>query len=100
MAALSGTLAFVLGVFVGLRLLAALYSVIDLWYAIRTAWPTVLVRVLVWSGITAGVLWLLGARARAPFLAGMAFYLLVFVGTNLGIIVSGALRTKPTPTVE
>ena len=55
---------FLAGMFLGTWLLAGLYSVIDLWYTIRTAWPAVLRRVLGWTSLTAVVLFLLSGGWR------------------------------------
>ncbi len=91
---------FLAGMFLGTRLLGGLYSVIDLWYTIRTAWPTVLTRVLGWTSLTAVVLVLLSSGWRWVFVAGMAAHVLVYVGAMF-IGVRTAKRTfKPTPIVD
>lgn len=74
-------LTFVAGTVLGIRLVAALYAPIDLWYTIRTAWPVALRRVVGWSGTTVLVLLFLGGGGRWAFLAGMALSLLVHVAT-------------------
>ena len=97
---LYAALLFVAGVLLGIRLLAGLYSVIDLWYTIRTAWPVVLRRIVAWTGATVVVLLLLGGGWRWWFVAGMTVSLLVHVGTYFAIVYYGAQKPKPTPVVE
>lgn len=92
-------LVFIAGMLLGIRLLAALYGPIDLWYTIRTAWPVVLRRIVGWTGVTVVVLLLLGER-RQVFLWGMAAHLLVHVGSWLLIIHSFPKRPGPTPVVD
>jgi hypothetical protein len=64
---------FTLGVYLSIRLLAALYRIVDLWYRIGTDWPRVAGGIAVWGGAT-----LLGALAaghrRAALLWGFAAY--------------------------
>ena len=94
-------LAFVAGLVLCVRLLAALYAPLDLWYTIRAAWPVALLRVAGWSAVTAaallappGVVW------RWAFLAGMAAALLAHVGTW---VLAGLVSSGPpgrTPVVE
>lgn len=93
-------LVFIAGLLLGIRLLAALYGPIDLWYTIRTAWPVVLRRIVGWTGLTVVVLLLLGGEWRQVFLAGMATHLLVHVGSWLLVIHSFPKRPGPTPVVE
>jgi hypothetical protein len=97
---LSGTALVAAGIVLAIRLLAAWYSVVDLWYAIRTAWPAVLARVVGWSGATVAALAVLSGRARWWLLAGMACYVVVFVSVYAVIVSTGARKTKPTPVVE
>jgi hypothetical protein len=80
---------FALGVWVSMRLVAALYRVIDLWYTIRTRWPGVVARIALWAlVITAMALGLTGPR-RTAFLAGLigfpVFYPSFYVLRNLSI---------------
>lgn len=81
---------FVAGMFLGIRLLAGLYSVIDLWYTIRAAWPVVLRRTVGWTGTTVAVLWLLDGGWRWWFVAGLSVYLLGYVGTCFVVVRIGA----------
>ncbi|MEK7667477.1 MAG: hypothetical protein AAB409_02395 [Gemmatimonadota bacterium] len=91
---------FLAGILLGIRLVAALYAPIDLWYTIRTAWPVAVRRVVGWTGATVVVLLLLGGGWRWTFVAGMAVSLLVHVGSWMLVsrIFSGT--PGPTPVVE
>ncbi len=91
---------FLAGMFLGTGLLAGLYSVIDLWYTIRTAWPTVLARVLGWTSLNAVVLFLLGGGWRWVFIAGMAAHVLVYVGAIFFFVHTGKRTWGPTPIVD
>ena len=93
------TLAFLAGLVVGIRLLAALYGPVDSWYTIRSAWPVVLRRIVVWTGVTAAVL-LLGGAWRPAFLVGMAVHVVVHVGSWLVVTHGLPRKLTPTPVVE
>lgn len=71
-----------LGVYVSIRTIAALYGILDLWYAMRAAWPRVLAEVAAWSAVVLAAVLVLGRGPRAAFLAGLlgyaAFYLSLF----------------------
>ena len=89
-------LTFLAGILLGIRLVAAWYAPIDLWYTIRTAWPIALRRVVGWSATTAAALLLLPAGAlRWALVAGMVLSLLAHVGT--WFLVSRLFRGTPGP---
>lgn len=73
---------FVLGVYLSIRLLAALHRARDLWYTIRTAWPRVGAGVVGWGGATVAAALLATGERRGAFLAGLlgyaAFYASLF----------------------
>ncbi|HWO88337.1 MAG TPA: hypothetical protein VNL98_04220 [Gemmatimonadales bacterium] len=93
-------LAFVAGLVAGTGLLAALYGPLDLWYTIRTAWPTVLRRILLWSAITVVLLVLLSGTPRATFIAGITAHLVIHATSWLLILVGFPSRLGPTRTVQ
>lgn len=93
-------LTFLAGILLGIRLVAALYAPIDLWYTIRTAWPVALRRVVGWSGATVVALLLLGGGWRWAFLAGMALSLLVHVATWFLVSRVFPGTPGPSPVVE
>jgi hypothetical protein len=89
-------LTFLAGILLGIRLLAALYAPIDLWYTIRTAWPVALRRVVGWSAATTAALLLLPVGSlRWALVAGMGLYLIVHVG--MWFLTSRLLPETPGP---
>jgi len=89
-------LIFLAGIPLGIRLVAAWYAPIDLWYTIRTAWPVALRRVVGWSATTAAALLLLPAGGlRWALVAGLALSLLVHVG--MWFVVSRVFSGPPGP---
>jgi len=97
---LGGALAFLAGLVIAIRWLAAIHAIIDLWYTMRTVWLVVSARVVAWSAIAAAVILVVGDRYRAPLLAGMVFHGTVFVGTYVFMIVVGGLKARRMPAVE
>lgn len=94
-------LVFLAGYLLGIRLLAALYAPVDLWYTIHTAWPVALRRVAGWSATTAAVVVLLPAGPlRWALAAGMALSLLVHVGTWFLVSQLFSGTPGPSPVVE
>jgi hypothetical protein len=94
-------LLFLAGMLLGIRLVAALYAPIDLWYTIRTAWPVALRRVAGWSATTAAALLLLPAGAfRWALVAGMGLYLIVHLGTCFMAFRLFPEPPGPSPVVE
>ena len=93
-------LVFTAGLVLAIRLLAALYGPIDLWYTIRTVWLAVLARIVGWTGVTAAVFLLLGARWQRVFLAGMAAHLLMHMCAWLLVVRAFPRKPGPTPVVD
>jgi hypothetical protein len=81
--------AFLLGAYLSIRVLAALYAVLDLWYAVRRTWPRMVRGLVVWGGITALAVWRLAPPYRAAFVFGLAgyvlFYLALFPLRDIGL---------------
>jgi hypothetical protein len=93
----AGVLAAVLfGVYLSIRGLAALYAVLDLWYAVRRTWPRMVRGLVAWGGITAVAVWLLAPPYRTGFVFGLAgyvlFYLALFPLRDIGL---RALARRP-----
>jgi uncharacterized membrane protein len=97
---LVGALAFIAGLVIAIRWLAAIHSIADLWYTMRTAWRGVLARVIGWSGVAAAAILVVEGGYRTALLAGMAFHGVVFVGTYAFIVVVGGLKPRRMPVVE
>ena len=78
---------FLFGMCICVQLVAALYSIIDLWYTMPTDYPTVIRRILVWTLLCVAIAWLLGNDLRPTFLWGLVgyvgFYLFSFCGYQL-----------------
>lgn len=93
----AGVVAAVLfGVCLSIRGLAALYAVLDLWYAVRRTWPRMVRGLVGWGGITAAAVWLLAPPYRTGFVGGLAgyvlFYLTLFPLRDIGL---RALARRP-----
>ena len=87
MASLLKILSFLFGMCICVQLLAALYGIIDLRYTLRTAYQTVMRRILVWILFCLTIAWLLGDDFRPAFLWGMigyvGFYIFCFWGYQI-----------------
>jgi hypothetical protein len=70
---------FACGLYVCLRLIAASYRILDLWYTIRTAYPRVIRGIVGWGGAAAGLPLALDGPRRAAFLLGMLAFLLFYL---------------------
>jgi hypothetical protein len=81
---------FVLGLYMGLRIVAALLRVSDLWYRIGTEWPRVAGGIAAWVGLAVGITLAVDGVLRAAFLCGMAGYVvvhvLVYAGTRIYVM--------------
>ena len=98
--AVVAALVFLAGLVIGVRMLAALYAPIDLWYTIRTAWPVAVRRIVGWAVVTAAALLLTDGGCRWALLAGLGVTLLLHVGAWVAISVASPRRPGPTPVVE
>ena len=70
---------FLLGMILCVQLIGALYSVIDLWYAISREYPRVIRKILLWSFIVIIVAIALGPPFRAAYLAGLGANVIIYV---------------------
>jgi hypothetical protein len=61
------------------QVIAAFYGIIDLWYTFRTAYISVIRRILTWSLLTTFIAWLLGSELRPAFLWGCAAFVGIYV---------------------
>ena len=87
MDAILNTVIFLLGMCLCVQLIAALYGIIDLWYTIGTAYPTVIRRILIWTIVCLSFAWLGGDDLRPAFVWGVVayfgFYVCSFWGYQL-----------------
>lgn len=76
-------MSFALGVYLAIRMIAALYRTIDLWYAIGTEYPKVARGILGWAAAIGSAAWLLEGPYRTALVWGLlgflAFYLSLYV---------------------
>lgn len=98
---LISTALFLLGIYLAIRVLAALHRIIDLWYTIRTMWPRVLRGLLVWCGGSIALVLALSERYRAALLWGLAAYVAIYIAAfvlwRLMVPRLGAQRSAGSP---
>ncbi|CAK8724540.1 hypothetical protein KKHLCK_14350 [Candidatus Electrothrix laxa] len=61
------------------QIVAAFYSILDLWYTIRTEYSRVIRGILFWCGISGLIAFLVGENLRHAFLGGIIFYVPFYV---------------------
>jgi hypothetical protein len=79
MARLADAALFGCGLYVSLRLIAATYSALDLWYTIRTAYPRVIRGILGWGGAALAAILLLHGGRRQAFVLGLLAFLVFYL---------------------
>ncbi len=85
--------AFVLGLYLSIRMIAALYSILDLWYRIGTEYPRVIRGVVGWAATIVAIAWLLDATGRVAFASGLVAFLFFYLSLyGLRHLVIMALR--------
>jgi len=77
--ALGHIAAFMLGVYLSIRMIAALYAILDLWYRIGTDYPRVIRGVVGWAVTIAAIAWLLDATGRVAFASGLVAFLFFYL---------------------
>ena len=91
-------LCFALGIWLAIRLIAALHAIADLWFMIGKVWITVACEVLGWGTITWGAALWLSPPNRIPLLMGwlayLAFYLSVAELRYLALYAARKYRTR------
>ena len=65
---------FLLGLGISVQLVAAFYRILDLWYTIHTVYLKIVRDILVWIGISAVIVIILGEQWRGAFLWGVGLY--------------------------
>jgi hypothetical protein len=79
MRALGPALAFALGVYVSLRGIAALYRLVDLWYALPRAWAAVARPIAFWIGLAVVLAVLLPPGPRRAYAWGLGAFAVFYV---------------------
>lgn len=90
-------LCFLLGFYVAIRALAAIYGILDRWYAIGANAPAVLARLVVWCGLAAVAPLVLPAGPSRAFLGGAVASLAAYLANYLllrAVVSAGLKRPK------
>ena len=70
---------FALGVYLAIRMIAALHGPVDVWRLIDRAWPRVLADILVWGAAIAVIAWLMQGPYRSALVWGLSIYLVFYL---------------------
>lgn len=70
---------FALGVYLAIRVIAALYGIIDVWHMRAQAWPRFVANVFGWIIVTGIVAWLMHGTYRSALVWGLSIYLAVYL---------------------
>ena len=89
----ASVISFALGVYLAIRVIAALFRVIDLWYAIGRELSGVLRGVAVWGGATIIVALVAGSH-RGALLGGLLGYAIFYLG--LFLVMRLVMRPRST----
>ena len=76
---------FLLGMYLSVRVIAAFYRILDLWYDIRNHYGKVISGILGWGGITLAVSLLLDGHWRSLFCMGLVIYAVIFLLNNASL---------------
>lgn len=88
--------AFGAGVFLMIRLLAALHGIADFWYRMDREWPRVMRGIAAWGLAIWLLSWMLQARYLTAFAAGLIAYLIFYLSLfPLIRIFLHVIRRKP-----
>lgn len=71
--------AFALGIYLSIRMIAALHGIADLWYMIGKVWLRVLAGVLAWGTAIGVIAWLMARPYQAAFAWGLLTYLVAYL---------------------
>ena len=97
MTVLIKVLVFILGMYLCMRLIAALYGIIDFRYTIKTAYQKVIVNILFWGALIVLAALLLGGCRRA-FIWGLAVYPFLYIAHYLSMKLLPPRRSRPSRT--
>jgi hypothetical protein len=70
---------FFAGMYVSMRMIAALFRIVDLWYTINTAYPRMIRGVLGWGAVMAIMIVMLGGVLLTSFLFGLAVFSFLYL---------------------
>lgn len=87
---------FTLGMYLSIRMIVALYRIIDLWYTMGTAYPRVIRGILICGAMILAIGWLLDPPYRTAFVSGLLAFLLLFLGLYLVFVALLRILQRPT----
>lgn len=82
---------FVLGMYLAMRVIAAAYRLVDLWYTIRTAYPRVIRGIAGWSGVTLATALLVGRQHMHAFTYGFGAFLVIYFSLRAVTVLHGRM---------
>ena len=71
--------AFALGVYLSIRMIAALHGPVDVWHMIAKAWPRIVADILVWVVAIGVITWLMDGAYRTALIWGLSAYLVFYL---------------------
>lgn len=70
---------FALGIYLSIRMIAALHGPVDVWHMIGKVWPRVVADVIVWA-VTIGIIaWLMSDPYRTALVWGLSIYFVFYL---------------------
>lgn len=70
---------FLSGMYIAMRMIAALFRIVDLWYTVNTAYPRMIRGVLGWGAVMVIMIVILGGILRTSFLSGVAVFSFLYL---------------------
>lgn len=71
--------ALVLGIYLAIRIIAALHGIVDLWHMTARVWRAAAVNVLLWCLATGAIVWLLHGSNRRALVWGVCIYAVFYL---------------------
>ena len=88
---------FFLGIYLSIRVLAAIFTVVDFWHIKEKAYPRMIMGILIWGGITAIVIKLTWPLYFWALLRGARFYINFIIIAFLLTTISAYIGLRKTP---
>jgi len=74
---------FLMGMSLAVQVVASLHGPLDYSYTIKTKFPEVILRILIWGGLSVLLAVVLGDQYRSPFLWGLMVYAVFYLFSYL-----------------
>jgi len=74
---------FLMGMSLAVQVVASLHGPLDYSYTIKTKFPEVILRILIWGGLSVLLAVVLGDQYRSPFLWGLMIYAIFYIFSYL-----------------